>query len=229
MKLNRRDFLKGLGLTLTTIPFLRKLPEPPTPEPEPESISLQEEYNERVEELADDQLNQALEPVDWTMGYDVGKHSCCFEWTGLPAWKVWPSGQGPYAYLHDRDMGDLCRLYCRALETKCDKWELPLLVPELLEYLETVDSDRYAVSATGWWTRFRRTPSGRWVGFTPYGHRVLEPADQQAIAVTSAAGFRSGDRLVLHTTHGPVEGPVVSDVAPGTLFVSLESPGRPET
>ena len=159
MKLNRRDFLKGLGLTLTTIPFLRKLPEPPTPEPEPESISLQEEYNERVEQEINNPLYLLAADPAW------GNESCSFMWL--------PTAHDPYAYLHNPDMGGLCKQYCQAVEQHIG-WGTERLYEELLDHLDSVDSDRYDVSATGWWTRFRRTPSGRWVGFTPYGYRVLE-------------------------------------------------------
>ena len=57
-KLSRRNFLKDLGLTICTVPFL-KLPEPPAPEP----VDLQEEYNERV-------IRQSFEEIRYIMSGD---------------------------------------------------------------------------------------------------------------------------------------------------------------
>ena len=164
-KLSRRSFLKGLGLVISTLPLSKfqkpltveteHLPGPPTPEPETEPISLQEEYNQRVEELADNAFRE-VRPLMHGSCSDC----CCVGDPGFDWVTVWPT----------YDQASL----------------------------------------------FRMT-------------RMLEPPSQYPIAVQSSAGFWPGDRLVFHTPHGPVDGPVVEGVVPGALLVSTESPNRSET
>ncbi|HUW13391.1 MAG TPA: hypothetical protein VM537_26955 [Anaerolineae bacterium] len=171
MPLNRRDFLKGLGITSLTIPFLRKLPAPPTPEPEP--ISLQEEYNERVEQEINNPLYLLAADPAW------GNFSCSSD-VPFFLWHdhyVWPSHE--YPSLEAQNLSDLSCAYYHMLEGDF-AWSHDELAGPILKHLRDLEqvladpNEPLEYWDDDWWIRYRRTRSGRWALFSPFGYRILE-------------------------------------------------------